>query len=323
MNIKSIELGLLNKCVLKCPMCLRQEPIGLELEKNVQIDFDHLVKFLDQLSSLEQVDLVGSVSEPTLYKEILELISYIKDRNLKIRLSTNGNTFTEKWWEDFGSLFDEHDIVRFAIDGSTQEIHSKYRVGGTLDKVLLHHRLFKNNTKAITVLQNILFQHNIEDQENIKRLFYEEPFDICEFTHTGNACYEEVPELITNNILPVPELLSRYQTINSLSFETNIACSSLNSSQIYLNHLGCVLPCDDMEEITFSNPSNITIYDNSFEECLEFVDSIISKRSFNATCIECCGSINKQIREDYPIIQYNRKGKRAVLYKFREIIDDY
>ena len=36
-DIESIELGLINKCVLDCRLCLRQEAITDNLEKDVEI----------------------------------------------------------------------------------------------------------------------------------------------------------------------------------------------------------------------------------------------------------------------------------------------
>jgi len=323
-DIISIELGLINKCVLNCRLCLRQEDIAKGLKKDEAIDSSQLFKFLDKLSNLQQVDLVGSVSEPTLHKQIKEIIKYIKSRNLKIRLSTNGNTFSLKWWEELGALMNSEDIVRFAIDGSTQEIHSKYRVGGKLSKVLDCHRHFKKSSKAVTVLQNILFTYNINDQENIKKLALAENFDICEFTHTGNSFFSEDAKLREDNILPVKDLLFEYQKLDMEKKNLNlgIECASLKGNQVYLNHLGCLLPCDDMEETTFENTeNNVTIYSSSLEECFERVNYIISKRFLCRTCEECCGPLHREIREKYPIIQYNREGTKGVLHKFREVME--
>ena len=36
--------------------------------------------------------LVGSMSEPTLYPHFLELIDYLKSRDIKIEICTNGDT---------------------------------------------------------------------------------------------------------------------------------------------------------------------------------------------------------------------------------------
>ena len=323
-TVYSIELGLINKCVLSCRMCLRQEEIGKQLPKDVAIDYPSLIKFLDALPNLRQLDLVGSVSEPTLYKQIHELVAYAKSRHIQIRFSTNGNTFSNEWWANFGKLFGPDDIVRFAVDGSTQEIHAKYRVGGKLSKVLSNHRAFKQNTTAKTVLQNILFTYNIDDQDNIRALFAKEGFDVCEFTHTGDADYAGQPQLISDNILPVADLLKRYRerAQPKSAIETKVICKACKDNQIYINHMGCVLPCDDMEETTFlDRDKNITIYNNTIEECFAHVNSIIRKRFVARTCNVCCGPANQKLHVDYPIVQYNQEGKRAILHKFREIGD--
>lgn len=324
-DITSVEVGLINKCVLNCRLCLRVEDVAQQLPPDVAVDYDALVRFLDKLPNLVQLDLVGSISEPTLHKRVHDIVRYAKNRGICIRFSTNGNTFSNKWWAAFAELFDERDIIRFAVDGSTQEIHSKYRVGGKLSKVLSNHREFKKNTSAVTVLQNILFDYNINDQDNILDLFMKEGFDICEFTHTGDAMYSETPELIHDHIVPVPDLLELYNKRNISSKETinrGVICKSLAETQLYINHMGCVLPCDDMEETTFVNrDDNVTIYTHSVDECFSHVNNIIRQRFINKTCESCCGPLNRQIRKQYPIIQYNRNKKRAILHKFREIME--
>lgn len=305
-------------------MCLRQEEIGKQLPKDVSIEYERLIQFMDALPNLRQLDLVGSVSEPTLYKEIRELVIYAKARNLQIRFSTNGNTFSNRWWAEFGPLFGPDDVVRFAVDGSTQEIHERYRVDGKLSKVLSNHRAFKQNTKARTVLQNILFAYNIDDQDNVRALFAREGFDVCEFTHTGDADFVGQPKLITDHIVPVEDLMRRYRERSrpEKPIETRVICKACKDNQIYINHMGCVLPCDDMEETTFTDrENNITIYNNTIEECFAHVNGIIRKKFVTKTCNVCCGPANQKLHIDYPIVQYNQEGKRAILHKFREIGD--
>jgi wyosine [tRNA(Phe)-imidazoG37] synthetase (radical SAM superfamily) len=63
--------------------------------------------------------LVGSLSEPTLYPYIFELIKYLKSRKIKIELCTNGDTHNPEWWYKLGKLFDLNDSVYFTICGST------------------------------------------------------------------------------------------------------------------------------------------------------------------------------------------------------------
>lgn len=323
-SIKSVELGLTSQCVLKCRLCLREEEIFQQLEKNVALDYGATIEFLDALPNLRQLDLVGSISEPTLHKRIHDFVRYAKNRDMIIRLSTNGQTFNIRWWAEFGPLFNEKDIVRFAVDGASQETHAKYRVGGKLSKVLANHAAFKENSKAITVCQNILFDYNIDEQDDVLKLFMEEGFDICEFTHTGDGDYAGKPDLVVDNILPIEALLKRYDDRDReyRPFNKDVVCNSLKSEQLYINHMGCVLPCDDMEETTFvDRENNITIYDHTIEQCFDHVNAIIKKRFTDRTCYRCCGAKERKLREDYPIVQYNRAGKRAILPKFREIME--
>lgn len=43
--------------------------------------------------------LVGSMSEPTLYPEFIPLVAYLKKRNIKIEICTNGDTRDDDFWK--------------------------------------------------------------------------------------------------------------------------------------------------------------------------------------------------------------------------------
>ena len=118
---------------------------------------------------MERVILAGILSEPTLYKELFELIDYLKRRNLKIELNTNGDTHDEEWWRKLSGFLDEQDCVLFTICGTTQELHSKYRVGSNLSRIMAHVGSFREIGKHNDCLQYIRFQYNTEDAKTVMK----------------------------------------------------------------------------------------------------------------------------------------------------------
>ena len=88
------------------------------------------------MPSLEFVMLVGSMSEPTLYFGLFDVIKHLKSRGIKIEICTNGDTHNVFWWEDLGKLLTAEDRVYFTICGATQEMHEQYRAGTKLSSIL-------------------------------------------------------------------------------------------------------------------------------------------------------------------------------------------
>ena len=170
MIIKTVYIGLNNSCNLKCPMCTRQ--MTNHIFDNTYININNIIRFLDILKDLETIEIAGTVSEPTLYPHLFKLIKYLKSRNIFIIISTNGSTRNIKWWSKLGLMLDNNDEVIFAIDGSTQDIHQKYRVGSNLSKVLLNHKVFKQNSECKTTCQFIKFNYNQNDILNTMSLSF-------------------------------------------------------------------------------------------------------------------------------------------------------
>jgi len=77
----------ISKCNFNCPFCYNPELVndkGEELSKKEILDFLESKKKL-----IDGVCITGG--EPTLHKELPEFIKKIKEKNLKVKLDTNGN----------------------------------------------------------------------------------------------------------------------------------------------------------------------------------------------------------------------------------------
>jgi MoaA/NifB/PqqE/SkfB family radical SAM enzyme len=250
-------------------------------------DIDALIKFLDKLPNVRIAILEGIYSEPTLYKHFKEVVQYFKSRNITIRLTTNGNTYKEPWWESIGPLFRKEDIIRFAIDGSTQELYERYRVGGNLEKVLAHHRAFKSNSEGTTVLQNILFQHNEHDTDNIKAMFIREGFDYI----GQQKCYQS-SLLSADGFAPTKEPYEYYLRYQRMLDGKSIAaptvhCDSHKRGEIYINHDGQIFICGVHDEAK-PYPNIPTIHDD-IDTIMQWLSMIVSN---TATCGACQNSCN-------------------------------
>ena len=75
-------------CNFKCPFC---HNVSLALNKEIKsIPFDEILEYLEKRKNiLDGVCITGG--EPTLYKELPEIIAKLKELGLKIKLDTNGS----------------------------------------------------------------------------------------------------------------------------------------------------------------------------------------------------------------------------------------
>ena len=330
-DLTVLEIGLINKCNNVCPLCLRNDKKLMSiLPKNEALRFDALIKFLDALPNLTRVVLMGALSEPTLYPEFFDLIRYLKGRKIRVRLSTNGSTNTLDWWKQLGPMLDADDIVRFPIDGSTNELHSKYRVGSTIEKVLDRHRAFKfnddgsRNSEATTILQHIIFQYNEHDGPNIRAIYEREGFDLQEMSH----CYEPslaTPKIIERGIIPIKPLFE-YQRVKRSVIAKQTSnkvvipggCPEAKTGAAYLGHRGLLVPCNEQEVVHLELEKFVNIYDNTVDEIFEYYNEILTNIDYDPTCAKACTLMGQRECIVYPITQYNKVGDKYDLIDFRE-----
>lgn len=330
-DVYTIELGLINKCNNICPLCLRNDKeLMSHTVKNQRLEFNALCQFLDSLVNLERVVLMGAVSEPTLYPELFDLIRYMKGRGLRVRISTNGSANKVEWWRELGQLLDKNDIIRFPIDGSTNELHQKYRRGSTIEKVLERHRAFKfnedgtRNSECTTILQHIQFKYNEHDAPNIRDIYFREDFDLLEMS----PCYEPklaTPGIIEQGIIPIDRLML-YQKLKNKAIDEQKSeyieipggCPEANDNAVYLGHAGVLVPCNEQEDDHFKMDNVVNIYDNTLEDVFDYLNEILDNINTCETCHRSCTKMGQKECHVFPITQYNKIGDKYELIDFRE-----
>lgn len=126
----TLNVEVTNICNLSCIMCPAssvKRPRGMmkiELFKDV---LDEAVEM-----GINQVGL-HTVGESILHPEIEKFIQLSKSKNIYTYMDVNGNNFREGLHE---AIIDSGlDSLKFSIDGHTQQIYSKIRRGGNLEKV--------------------------------------------------------------------------------------------------------------------------------------------------------------------------------------------
>ena len=151
-----------SRCNLHCPHC----PTGLDTIKRDkgEITMKIYKDFVTQISGEATYLMLYLQGEPFINPNLFEMIQFASMKNIYTCTSTNGHFLDEK--NAIQTVLSGLDRIIISLDGTTQEVYQKYRMGGSLQLVLTGIRNLveaKRNLKSKTpviILQFIVFKHN-------------------------------------------------------------------------------------------------------------------------------------------------------------------
>lgn len=167
---ESLSIEPTNLCNLKCPECpsgnnkmLRSRLFLSEADFKSTIDqtYKHLVYL--------QLYFQG---EPFMHPKLNTFIKYATQKNIFTSTSTNGHFLTTKTCNEIVES-GLHQII-VSIDGASQETYERYRVGGSLDKViegiknLNQAKKYRKTLLPHIVVQFVVFSSNEHELDAIK-----------------------------------------------------------------------------------------------------------------------------------------------------------
>lgn len=239
-HFKEFEIDLTGTCNLSCPLCTRNYLHASHTVYKKIRELKDIITQLDEYPNLSECFLAGQVSEPTLYPEFLEFLRYLKSRNIWVRLFSNGSTKNEEFWKEVAHILSDSDEMHFTICGSTQELHSKYRVGSDLNKILKNAEAYRS-VKKNDYCQFIRFIYNKDDEINVKKLNFSNHYTV---NSEGNRLFNEKQNESSLDIRPIQSRDKLIQRVLSFRPEkVEIKCKWLNQKKIYFDQSGNVYPC--------------------------------------------------------------------------------
>jgi radical SAM protein with 4Fe4S-binding SPASM domain len=204
----SISVEPTTSCNLRCPEC----PSGLRsfTRDTGMLEEDFFKKTIDDTNShLIYLNLYFQ-GEPYLNTKLLEMVKYASSKNIYTATSTNAHNLTD----DVAKRTVESGLDRMiiSIDGTTQDVYERYRVGGNLSKVLegtKHIVKWKKRLKSRTpliVFQFLVVKPNEHQVEDVKKLGKEYQVDEVRLKTAQVYEFENGHELI-----PTMEKYARYK----------------------------------------------------------------------------------------------------------------
>ena len=229
-------------CNLRCPQC----PSGLRsfTRETGSLELETYKTIIDQLYRTSGYITLYFQGEPYLNKNFNAIVNYAFQKKMYTATSSNAHYFNKENAENV--IKSGLDRLIISIDGIDQETYSKYRIGGSIDKVIKGTQALveaKKNLKSKTphiIWQFIVFRHNEHQLEDIKKMAAE--VDVDELSIKTAQIYEFETG---NDLIPTNENYSRYKKDeNGYRFKNKLLnhCWKLWSSCVFTWN-GQVVPC--------------------------------------------------------------------------------
>ncbi|MDP9017781.1 MAG: SPASM domain-containing protein [Candidatus Eremiobacteraeota bacterium] len=174
-NPERLRLETSTFCQLRCPSCpTTQKAIDEALGRGF-LTFARFKRFLDENDWIKELEL-SNYGEPFLNQELPDILQYADRKAVSITLENGAN---------FNSVSDaaleavvQHGVraMVISIDGATQEVYSRYRVRGMLDRVLAnirrinHFKTLYERSAPLLIWQFIIFGYNEHELPQAKAM---------------------------------------------------------------------------------------------------------------------------------------------------------
>ena len=160
-------------CNLKCPGCYLQTSKDDPNATRKIMSFNEYADIINQLSPYLLLVVLYDEGEPLLNKDIFRMIKYNHQLNINTSIATNlSMKLSDSQIEDL--VLSGLDRLQVAIDGSTDDIYERYRVGGSLarvkhnlQRILIYKQKLRTKHPNITI-QFIDFGYNSHQMQEVK-----------------------------------------------------------------------------------------------------------------------------------------------------------
>jgi radical SAM protein with 4Fe4S-binding SPASM domain len=145
-----IDIELTHKCNLNCIMCWLHGAKGEgDKYKGSELSISEIIKLLDQVSKYRPNIYLGG-SEPLIRKDLLQILSKIRDLDLYVFFTSNGTLLDSEKNRKMVELGVDHII--FSIDGD-EDLHDRLRGKGVFQKVTWNIRELVRHKKELLSLK--------------------------------------------------------------------------------------------------------------------------------------------------------------------------
>ena len=165
-RINNVRWDITGYCNLKCKHCQAMNYYENNGQKNNDLNFKNICIIIDKLHALNvgSIGLLGG--EPLIRKDIFLILEYIKQKNIKLVLNTNGTLINTK---NVQNILNCCDNVIVSLDGITSQTHDWLRGPSSFLKALQGiSLLLKNKTDKNKIgISFVLNKYNYNQAVNL------------------------------------------------------------------------------------------------------------------------------------------------------------
>lgn len=214
----SIAIEPTTHCNLRCPQC----PSGLRSfsRPTGKIDPSTFRKVVDQLKNSLCYLTFYFQGEPYLHPQFLDMVAYAESQDVYTATSTNAHYLDEKNAE--ATVRSGLSRLIVSVDGLEQGSYEKYRVGGSLEKVvtgiknLVKAKNELQSSKPYIIVQFLVMKHNENEARSVKKFAADMGVNETRLKTVQVYDYENGSDLI-----PQKSALGRYNKGKNGRFELN------------------------------------------------------------------------------------------------------
>ena len=210
---ETVGIAITGRCNLSCAHCFYAD----EMVARDDLSTEQWLGFIGELGRLAVRSITLTGGEVFTRPDLWELIDAIVENRMRYEILTNGTLITEKTVEAFEVRKRKRRLnsIQVSIDGSSPEIHDRFRGPGAFDKALRGLVLLKEAGLPVTVRVTVN-RYNLEDLEQVARLLLEDvglsSFSTNDAMPMGSGCQnrEEIA-------LSVPQQRRAMEILSTLS----------------------------------------------------------------------------------------------------------
>ena len=165
-------------CNFRCVFCYQIDETFNKKKRGLMgtMTFDLFKQIIDQIEGEIGFITMASRGEPLLAKDLPKMLDYINGKFLTVKINTNASMLNEKIIHNI--LSSGVNTVVFSADAAEENLYSRLRVNGSLNKTLKNIELFSkikgkqySDTKLITRVSGVMYDRKNQDLDSMVQLW--------------------------------------------------------------------------------------------------------------------------------------------------------
>lgn len=274
-----IFLSITDACNLNCHHC----SVYPTLYKKDELNTEELLELIDEMAKIKIFTVRISGGEPFMRKDLLTIIEYLANNNIRVSINTNAMFITEAITRKLLKYRNRIEDIMVSIDGSNEDVHERLRGKGSFAKMIDGVQKLTQAGLNVSAYTTVV-KYNFSDIEKIimlgkklkiKHIKFNELLPLgmglryyseLELNHaerhavikTLKKLSEKYEGFISGTYLQICDMFSINQPGNQTGVLSGCG-ATLNSLTILAD--GTVVPCDRMQDFVLGNVRQKSIKD--------------------------------------------------------------